>query len=73
MEKHGRKVDRLKEEGQAYLQSKNAFCNKLVEKWRKTDIGWGLDSIANKNPQKARNVALLIENQEKYLKSVYHG
>lgn len=69
MIKHGRK-EKLDEEAKMHLMEKNFICDRLVEKWKKTDIGWGLADLHAKNPQKARNVALLVENQEKHLKKL---
>lgn len=67
MIKHGRKA-KLSEEAKMKLMEKSYICDRLVEKWKKTDIGWGLADLYTKNPTKARNVALLVENQEKHLK-----
>lgn len=49
------------------------YANKLIEGWARTEVGTQkLIDLANKNPEKARNVAILIENQNKYLKEVCH-
>jgi hypothetical protein len=70
MEKHGRKAPNLSSEGEAYLATRKTIGNKLVEKWNRTDVGVKLDALYDKNPQKARNTAILIENEEKYLKKL---
>jgi len=69
MNKHGRKPN-LREEGMAYLASRNQKMDRLIEKWAKTEIGYGLDTLAIKERQRARNTALLIENQERHLKKL---
>jgi len=68
MIKHGSK--NLKVEAQTYLASRNQKMDRLLEKWMRTPIGVGLDRLAAKNRQRARNTALLIENQEKHLKKL---
>lgn len=49
------------------------YANKLIESWARTEVGTQkLIDLANKSPEKARNVAILIENQNKYMKEVCH-
>jgi hypothetical protein len=69
MEKHGRK-DRLEEEARRFLEKQAKEHEILLEKWRKTPIGVGLDDLYSENPAKARRVAKAIENQERYLKQL---
>jgi hypothetical protein len=72
--KHGRNLDSAKQELQEQIQTRNALANRFFEKWSKTDIGRksGKDmrSIMESNPTKARNIAITLNNQEKYLKSL---
>lgn len=44
--------------------------DQLFEKWSNTDIGVKLDKLYEKNAWQARNVATLLENQERYLKTL---
>jgi len=67
MDKHGRK-QKMQEEAQRYLLGRKARADKLVEKWSKTSPGAGLDSLYTKEPTNARNTAMLVENQERYLR-----
>jgi len=66
--KHGSK--NLQVEAQSYLASRNQKMDRLIEKWSKTPVGVGLDTLAKKERQRARNTAQLIENQEKHLKKL---
>ncbi|MCP4650383.1 MAG: DUF2460 domain-containing protein [PVC group bacterium] len=68
MNKHGREMDNLREELESNLRKRKVLGNKLVEAWGKTDIGWGLEDIAETNPQHARNIAFAIQMQESYMK-----
>jgi hypothetical protein len=72
--KHGRRPEDVKQELQEQIQTRNALANKFFERWSKTDIGrkTGRDirSIMESNPTKARNIALALNNQERYLKSL---
>lgn len=72
--KHGqnfaKKPDLLKEEMQRAMQSRRILGDKLVEKWARNEIGAKLDELYVKSPTKARNTAIAIHNQEKYLKSL---
>lgn len=43
----------------------------LYEKWsKKKNLGEGLDKIYDKNPDKARGLSFILENQARYLKSL---
>lgn len=73
--KHGRMTEqeassRMMEEWQSRIVKGNV----LYEKWQKTDIGrdFGPDirKVMETNPSKARNVAMALHNQEKYLQTL---
>jgi hypothetical protein len=62
--------ERLAEE----MTSRNAIADRLIEKWSKKR-GLALDEgkfndLFNKNPGKARNLAIVLENEERHLKSL---
>jgi hypothetical protein len=60
-------------QAKAKMSERVQYSNKLIETWARTEVGTQkLIDLANKNPEKARNVAILIENQNKYLKDVCH-
>ena len=45
--------------------------DKLLEKWSKTpNLGEGLDKIYAENKRNARNTAIVLENQEQYMKKL---
>ncbi len=55
------------------LSERTELGNRLVEKWAKTDIGKmgkGLDSLMEANPTKARNTAIILENERRHLKGL---
>ena len=68
MDKHGRQ--KIEEQAQRYLAEQKMRGERLLEKWNRTDIGWGLDKIYESNSHKARNVATAIQNQENHLKQL---
>lgn len=68
MNKHGRQMEQLQEEMQRSLQQRRILGDKMVESWGRTDVGFGLNDIYAKDPQKARTVALSIQMQEAYMK-----
>ena len=73
MLKHGRKEDGKKfteAEAQKYLKERRINQERLLEKWSKVDIGSGLVELHNNKPERARNTAQLVENQERYLKTL---
>ena len=73
MLKHGRKDDGKKfteAEAQKYLRERRNNQERLLEKWSKVDIGAGLVELHNDSPERARNTAQLVENQERYLKNL---
>jgi hypothetical protein len=64
-----RNPDLLKEEMAQKSQEIAYEGDRLLEKWsRKKNLGEGLDTMYAKNKRKARNTAIVLENQEKYLK-----
>lgn len=68
MLKHGRKEGNQQVEAQKYLESRRMMGNKLVEKWSRVSVGAKLDEMMAKSPERARNTAMLIENQERHMK-----
>lgn len=61
-------------EAQAEDRTRNAIADRLIEKWSKKK-GLNLDrgkfeKIYESSPRKARNLAIVLENQEKYLKTL---
>lgn len=66
MEKHGRKMD----EARQFLEKQKVKGDQLLETWSRTDLGYGLDAIHESNPQKARNVAMWLQNQENHMKQL---
>lgn len=67
MLKHGRKQN-FQEDAKNYLATRKLRQEKLLEKWSKVDVGAGLIDLYNINPERARNTALLVENQERHMK-----
>ena len=64
----------LEEKLQEENASKNSHAERLMEKWSKRK-GLGLDNggfakIYEASPRKARNLAVILENQEKHLKTL---
>ena len=55
-------------------RSRNAYADRLIEKWSKKRglalDGGKFEKIYEANPRKARNLAIILENQEKYLKTL---
>ena len=68
MEKHGREMDALREEMDSSSRKRKILGRKLVESWGKTDVGFGLEDLAEKDPKHAMNVAIAIQMQENYMK-----
>jgi len=57
-----------KSEMQEMLSARKDNGNRLYEKWAKTKgIGEGLDQLMEQNPDKARNTAIVLENQENHI------
>lgn len=59
---------------QEEISTRNAISDRLMEKWSKKK-GLGLDNggfakIYESNPRTARNLAIILENQEKHLKTL---
>lgn len=64
----------IKEQVEAERVAKNSYADRLIEKWGKRP-GLDLDkgkfaSLRESNPRKARNLAIILENQERYLKTL---
>lgn len=60
-------------QAKAKMSERVQYADKLIETWARTEVGTQkLVDLANKNPEKARNVAILIENQNKYMRDVCH-
>jgi len=55
-------------------RSRNAYADRLIEKWSKKKglslDGGKFEKIYEANSRKARNLAIILENQEKYLKTL---
>ncbi len=58
----------LQEEAKKYFTQKTRFAEACLNKWSKNEIGFGLEDLYAKNPEKAKRTAILLENQEKLLK-----
>ncbi len=59
----------LKEQKAHELSERREYGNRLYEKWSKTNgIGDGLDKIMDLSEEKARNIAVMLENQANHLK-----
>ncbi len=67
--KHGRKEE-LKEEFSRMMNKRRVYGDKLIERWSRVDVGAGLTDLSEANLEKARNVAIAMQNQEKYLKGL---
>jgi len=58
----------VREEMKEKLSQRNEYADRLVEKWSKTKgIGDGFDSLYEKDAKRARNLSLVLENQETHL------
>lgn len=55
------------------LQERNKFCDTLVESWSKTEVGFGLIEMYNKNPHEARNLALALAQEQRYLRETMNA
>ena len=61
----------LYEEKAAIEEDTKRVGDILLEKWsKKKNLGEGLIDLSSKNMKKARNTAIVLENQEKYLKKL---
>src|SRR5208282_3811742 len=61
----------LQEQQVVLLSERNKHGDELFNKWQKKRVvGQGMDKIYEKSPNKARNLAFVLENQEKHLKSL---
>ena len=51
-------------------QARNSLADRLVEKWSRNPVGIKLENTYAKSKSRARNTALALENQERYLKNM---
>ena len=65
---NNRKGKTSKESMLEHLANYNSRADMLVESWNRTRVGVKLDRLYSKNPNKARKVALALENEAKHLK-----
>lgn len=66
-EKNAHQID----EAKSLMTERNQKADQLIEKWsrvRGLDLGNKLNEMAEDQPEKARNFALVLENEEKHLK-----
>lgn len=68
MAKTGNKKLKGSSSMQEHIQNYNMRADMLVESWNRTRVGVKLDRLYSKNPNKARKVALALENEAKHLK-----
>lgn len=77
--KHGRMTEQeVRDRMQEQINTRRAIGDRLLERWSRNSIGNGvvgnneksLKDLAIKNPSKARNVAMMLQNQEAYLQSL---
>lgn len=65
---------RMEEVQLTEARTRNAIADRLIEKWSKKKglnlDGGKFEKIYESNPRKARNLAIVLENQEKYLKTL---
>lgn len=65
------KEAQLQEERKERLSEVREYGNKLFEKWsKKKNLGEGMDDIMNENPDKARRLSIVLENQERHLQNL---
>ncbi len=61
----------LKEQQVIVMSERNQHGDRLFQKWaNKKNVGKGMDKIYEASPNKARNLAFVLENQEKHLKNL---
>ena len=65
---------RMQEVAMSENRTRNSIADRLIEKWSKKKglnlDGGKFEKIYESNPRKARNLAIILENQEKYLKTL---
>ena len=66
MDKHAL-LNEKKAEAMSKNAERNAGLDRLVETWLRTEYGQGLDKIYAKSKTKARNTAVALEMQERYM------
>jgi len=67
MNKHNALRKQKESEAMANNASRNRELDRLVEVWKRTEFGEGLDNLWVKNRTKARNTAVALECQEGYI------
>lgn len=61
----------IREQVKLVLSERNARADRLIEKWSKTSvIGNGIIDMSNKDMNKARGLAIVLENQENLMKKM---
>lgn len=59
---------KMREDMKVKLSERNEYADRLVEKWSKTKgVGEGFDSLYEKDAGRARNLSIVLENQENHL------
>lgn len=67
--RHEMRESQMRMQEQVMMSARNARADKLIEKWSKTPvIGQGILDMAGKNLEKARGLAIVLENQENAMK-----
>lgn len=57
-----------REEMKEKLSQRNEYADRLVEKWSRTKgVGEGFDDLYEKDAKRARNLSIVLENQENHL------
>jgi hypothetical protein len=67
MNKHGDILKRRQAEAMQKNSMRNKELDRLVEAWMKTDYGQGLDKLYVESKTRARNTAVALDVQEKYI------
>ena len=68
---HNKTQEQVEDEGRSLMTERNEKADQLIEKWSKVrglDLGDSLTEMAQDQPEKARNFALVLENEQKHLK-----
>jgi hypothetical protein len=69
MNKHNEILEQKKYEAMKQNATRNKDLDRIVEQWLRTEYGQGLDKLYVENKNKARNTAVALEMQEKYINS----
>ena len=63
--------EKLQEKSKAILSERAQSGDRLLEKWsKKRNIGEGMIELYDENPEKARGLSFILENQERHLKNL---